>query len=100
MNLIRCSTRAMVLCPDRKLCCNLKYPGVFAPNSECHRFNEEIEKTTCDSEKTTSQQLEVIAEKICDEYCRFPRECSCEDELDEHCLKCPINYFMVNKHET
>lgn len=33
--------------------------------------------------------------KICDEYCRFPRECECEDELAEHCESCPLAMFEV-----
>ena len=41
--------------------------------------------------KNILMQLEELAQKICDEYCRFPRECECEDELIEgHCESCPI----------
>lgn len=30
-----------------------------------------------------------VAEKFCDNYCRFPRECSNEEELqDKHCDNC------------
>ena len=32
-----------------------------------------------------------VAEKFCDEYCRFPRECKDEDELAElHCDGCEL----------
>ena len=32
-----------------------------------------------------------VAEAFCDGYCRFPRECGDEDELQEmHCDSCPL----------
>ena len=39
-------------------------------------------------------QEELVA-KICDEYCRFPRECDCEDELAEYCEACPIAQLLA-----
>lgn len=32
-----------------------------------------------------------MAEKFCDDYCRWPRECNDEDSLAElHCSDCPL----------
>ena len=32
-----------------------------------------------------------MAEKFCDDYCRIPRECADEDELQEqHCNSCAL----------
>ena len=90
MAYMKCSAAAMALCPDRIICCCQEYPGEFAVGSECHRFNEEV--MSSDTAKTISAQLaEKIVSQMCDEYCRFPRECECEDELhDEHCDSCPL----------
>lgn len=34
---------------------------------------------------------EKVAEQFCDNYCRFPRECRDEDELQEkHCDSCAL----------
>ena len=29
-----------------------------------------------------------VAETFCDGYCRFPRECGSQDELERHCDSC------------
>ena len=46
-------------------------------------------------EKTISQLLEEVANEICDNYCKYPAECSSEKEfeelLDTHCLNCQLS---------
>ena len=36
---------------------------------------------------------EEMAEKFCDEYCRFPYICT-QEELDEKCENCVIEEFL------
>ena len=31
---------------------------------------------------------------LCDDYCRFPRECESQEALDEHCAVCPLNALL------
>lgn len=89
MTYMKCSAAAMALCPDRIICCCQEHPGEFAVGSECHRFNEEVMNSP--AKKNLPTRRESIVSRICDEYCRFPRECECEDELhDEHCDSCPL----------
>lgn len=38
--------------------------------------------------------LEELAERICEEYCRWPQECKEQDELDEKCEACPLNRLV------
>lgn len=41
-----------------------------------------------------------MAEHICDNLCRFPREMS-QEELDEHCCECELGRFIcsiLNEH--
>lgn len=35
-------------------------------------------------------EVSNAAEIFCDKYCRFPIECSTQDELDEHCDNCEL----------
>lgn len=37
-----------------------------------------------------SKTIEEVCEDICDHYCRFPRECDTQEELDSHCQLCPL----------
>lgn len=37
-----------------------------------------------------------MAEHICDNICRFPREVEEQDELDEICCECEIGRFICN----
>lgn len=50
-------------------------------------------------------ELEVIANKICDEYCKWPQEYGCQDDYDsdedelekmweEKCQNCPLYQFF------
>ena len=32
----------------------------------------------------------AVIEKVCDHYCRYPKECSSQEELDEHCDNCEL----------
>ena len=31
-----------------------------------------------------------VAEPFCDNYCRFPRECTDQDSLEQHCDTCDL----------
>ena len=33
---------------------------------------------------------DAVMEKVCDKYCRFPWECSSQEELDKHCDSCEL----------
>ena len=37
---------------------------------------------------------EDVAAKMCDHYCRFPREVEDEDLMAEICDECPLNKLM------
>lgn len=41
-----------------------------------------------------AKQLALVAESICDSYCRFPRETASEDELQSICMDCPVNCML------
>lgn len=36
------------------------------------------------------QAAREMAETFCDEYCRFPRQCENQEELDRHCDRCAL----------
>lgn len=36
------------------------------------------------------RRVNRVAEKICDNYCRFPKEYESQDELDEKCYNCEV----------
>ena len=36
------------------------------------------------------KKAEELAEIFCNHYCRFPRECASEEELEEHCGLCHL----------
>lgn len=38
--------------------------------------------------------IEEIKGRMCDEYCRFPRECKSQEELDTHCDHCGMMAFL------
>lgn len=38
-------------------------------------------------------------EVMCDEYCRFPRECQDQEELEEKCVGCPLVEALLRKEE-
>ena len=35
-------------------------------------------------------EVERCANRFCHDYCRFPRECDTQEQLDEHCDDCPF----------
>lgn len=43
------------------------------------------------SYKISKLTIDDIKSIICDEYCRFPRLCSDDEELMSRCEKCPLN---------
>lgn len=45
----------------------------------------------------SSYQIEKCKEKMCDEYCRMPREL--DTDLDEECEKCPLNLLSEENDE-
>ncbi len=40
------------------------------------------------------KQLQELAEKLCDGYCKYPSLISDQDELDAVCMKCPLNQIF------
>jgi len=40
------------------------------------------------------REAERLAEEFCDGYCRWMRECTEEDELEEKCSKCPLEKMI------
>lgn len=61
MNLIKCSAKAMHLCPDAKICCTQRHPAEFAEGSECHKFNEEVESLFTNADRVRSMTDEELA---------------------------------------
>lgn len=43
--------------------------------------------------KTITEQLDEIATKICDDYCKYPHMCKSEDDLFKICEECPPELF-------
>lgn len=41
--------------------------------------------------KTVAETFSEIISEICDGYCRWPLERKDEEELFEHCVKCPLD---------
>lgn len=66
MNLIKCSAKAMSLCPDVKACCSQRHPAEFVKGSECHKFNEEVESLYTNADHIRSMSDEELADKITD----------------------------------
>ena len=62
MNLIKCSAKAMSLCPDVKTCCSQRHPAEFVEGSECHKFNEEVESLFTNADHIRSMSDEELAE--------------------------------------
>lgn len=49
------------------------------------------------SQETAMDKITTeMAEHICDNLCRFPREVSEQDELDEICCECEMGRFICN----
>lgn len=59
MSELRCSARAMARCPDKYLCGASAEGGVYAENSECHRFNEQVAQTTL----THADRIRIMSDK-------------------------------------
>lgn len=64
MNLVRCSAKAMSLCPDAKICCTQRQPAEFAEGSECHKFNEEVESLFTNADHIRSMSDEKLAKSL------------------------------------
>ena len=54
----------------------------------CHMMMRRVEMT--EQKSAVSILVEACAD-ICDNYCKYPESCSSEDELEEHCERCPMN---------
>lgn len=46
----------------------------------------------------SDMRLNEVIEAICDDYCKWPDECSNQEELTEKCNDCPLNNIL-NKEE-
>lgn len=62
MNLIKCSAKAMSLCPDVKACCSQRHPAEFVEGSECHKYNEEVESLFTNADYIRSMSDEELAD--------------------------------------
>ena len=101
MNLIKCSAKAMQLCPDAKICCTQRHPAEFAEGSECHKFNEEVESLYTNADHIRSMSDEELASylienawdcHLCSEPFRLDNEPllrgeKCDEKCVAHCLE-------------
>lgn len=87
----RCSERAFAMCPDRMYCGSIE-DATFAENSECAKFNLEVEtKPMTNGDRIRSMSDEELA-KFISEFCDSS---DCEDPGG---IKCPMyNYCPMDK---
>ncbi len=57
---------------------------------ECKRCGETIRFPIAFYDSFYELAAGAVMEKICDKYCRFPGECSSQEELDKHCDGCEV----------
>lgn len=48
-----------------------------------------MEVKDAETEKITDTLRQIGAE-ICDHYCKYPQNCTSDEELEDHCCECPI----------
>lgn len=60
-------------------------------NYECEGQMSLFESAETPMDKITTE----MAEYICDNLCRFPREME-QEELDEHCTECKMGQFICD----
>ena len=87
MNLIKCSAKAMSLCPDVKACCSQRHPAEFVEGSECHKYNEEVESLFTNADyirSMTDEELEEVIRRTavgyepwCDHHCTMNGDDNC-----------------------
>lgn len=62
--------------------------GYWSPNNK-----QELVDRLAQYEEAAEQKsriMTLLTETICDKYCRYPVECSNQDELDTHCNSCQL----------
>ena len=57
---------------------------------KCKRCGTEVKFPIMLHSACWETEVSKVAEIFCDKYCRFPRECKGQDELDEHCDSCEL----------
>jgi hypothetical protein len=65
--------------------------------SDLDKFNYDCEgqMSLFDEENPMYGIITEMAEHICDNLCRFPREMD-QEELDEHCCECKMGQFICD----
>ncbi len=64
----------------------------------CKRCKKEVRFPVAFHPACWETEVGNIIQKFCDDYCRFPRECENQDELEEHCDKC-VFINLLNSHK-
>ena len=54
-------------------------------------MEENKSQTVSQLQEFISDIVDEVASEMCDGFCHWPFVCASEDELDEHCDKCPLN---------
>ena len=95
MNLIKCSAKAMSLCPDVKACCSQRHPAEFVEGSECHKYNEEVESLFTNADHIRSMSDEELATEAADalSYCAPGIRPTPERCISEMCVGCWLNWL-------
>lgn len=61
-----------------------------APAVECKHCGKPIHFPVAFHAACYELAAGAVIEKACDKYCRFPGECTSQDELDKHCDNCEL----------
>ena len=61
-----------------------------APAVECKHCGKPIRLPVAFHTACFELAAGAVMEKVCDKYCRFPGECSSQEELDKHCDACEL----------
>lgn len=54
-------------------------------------MEENKSQTVSQLQELISDIVNEVVSEMCDGFCHWPFVCASEDELDEHCDKCPLN---------
>ena len=54
-------------------------------------MEENKSQTVSQLQELISDIVDEVVSEMCDGFCHWPFVCANEDELDEHCDKCPLN---------
>ena len=57
---------------------------------KCARCGKEVRHPIAWHTTCWEVTVDSMAERFCNEYCKFPNECETQEELDEHCDNCEL----------